>query len=276
MSELLTKPKPWHMLSIKGREPFIRMHLWLNDPLNVDKLRAVKEERENLKRKHSQDPSITEDSNPGSPGIELADPYSASMGSPGSAKKQRLQFNERQREALKVAFSLDPYPSPSAIDFLGQELGMEPRSVINWFHSHRMRLRQQESDSGASPDAEEQQKATFDPLHFRILVNQRLLGLGESRSEEGAERASPEDLAALQAGDSTEEDSRQSLDGEGGRSTGRSRRKPLAPQWVDPSSGGGNVGGGNEEEVNGSVKEDGASRKEEEEEDGAKMEVGGE
>lgn len=27
VSELLSKPKPWHMLSIKGREPFIRMQV---------------------------------------------------------------------------------------------------------------------------------------------------------------------------------------------------------------------------------------------------------
>lgn len=37
VSELLSKPKPWHMLSIKGREPFIRMQLWLQDTHNVDR-----------------------------------------------------------------------------------------------------------------------------------------------------------------------------------------------------------------------------------------------
>lgn len=45
VSELLSKPKPWHMLSIKGREPFIRMQLWLNDPHNVEKLQVIKNER---------------------------------------------------------------------------------------------------------------------------------------------------------------------------------------------------------------------------------------
>lgn len=39
VSELLSKPKPWHMLSIKGREPFIKMHLWLSDPQNVEQLK---------------------------------------------------------------------------------------------------------------------------------------------------------------------------------------------------------------------------------------------
>ena len=39
VSELLSKPKPWHMLSIKGREPFIKMHLWLSDAQNVEQLK---------------------------------------------------------------------------------------------------------------------------------------------------------------------------------------------------------------------------------------------
>jgi len=40
VSELLSKPKPWHMLSLKGREPFVKMQIWLNDPLGVQKLHA--------------------------------------------------------------------------------------------------------------------------------------------------------------------------------------------------------------------------------------------
>lgn len=42
MSDLLSRPKPWHKLSLKGREPFVRMRLWLNDPQNVEKLRDMK------------------------------------------------------------------------------------------------------------------------------------------------------------------------------------------------------------------------------------------
>ncbi|XP_012586337.1 PREDICTED: homeobox protein cut-like 2 [Condylura cristata] len=42
VSDLLSRPKPWHKLSLKGREPFVRMQLWLNDPQNVEKLRDMK------------------------------------------------------------------------------------------------------------------------------------------------------------------------------------------------------------------------------------------
>lgn len=57
VSELLSKPKPWHMLSIKGREPFIRMQLWLADPLNIERLQHLKNERrEANKRKRGLTP----------------------------------------------------------------------------------------------------------------------------------------------------------------------------------------------------------------------------
>ena len=44
VSELLSKPKPWHMLSIKGREPFIKMHIWLADPHNIERLKCYQNE----------------------------------------------------------------------------------------------------------------------------------------------------------------------------------------------------------------------------------------
>jgi hypothetical protein len=31
VSDLLARPKPWHMLTQKGREPFIRMKLFLGE-----------------------------------------------------------------------------------------------------------------------------------------------------------------------------------------------------------------------------------------------------
>lgn len=42
VSDLLARPKPWNKLSLKGREPFVRMQLWLKDTQNVEKLREMK------------------------------------------------------------------------------------------------------------------------------------------------------------------------------------------------------------------------------------------
>jgi homeobox protein cut-like len=240
VSELLTKPKPWHMLSIKGREPFIRMHLWLSDPHKIEKLQLLKEERDSLKRK--RDSSVVADnSNPDSP----TDMYE-SYGSPGSAKKHRVYFSTRQKEALKIAFSMDAYPSPTVIDFLSQELNLETRSVVNWFHNHRMRLKQLHPHDVESllPPKEDHQKASFDPLHFRILVNQRLLEVAEdlpgspmAKSESGGL-----DLSASGHRSDMDEDSSLGKDNDEDDSAmnrGRSRRKPLAPQWVNPAVGNG-------------------------------------
>lgn len=40
VSDLLARPKPWHMLTQKGREPFIRMQIFLEDPEAIPKLVA--------------------------------------------------------------------------------------------------------------------------------------------------------------------------------------------------------------------------------------------
>ena len=40
VSDLLARPKPWHMLTQKGREPFIRMKIFLEDQESIPKLVA--------------------------------------------------------------------------------------------------------------------------------------------------------------------------------------------------------------------------------------------
>jgi homeobox protein cut-like len=73
VSELLSKPKPWHMLSIKGREPFIRMQMWLNDPANMDKLAAIKRlQEESRRRKRTYEESYSGRSSPS----DISDIYS--------------------------------------------------------------------------------------------------------------------------------------------------------------------------------------------------------
>ena len=73
VSELLSKPKAWHMLSIKGREPFIRMQLWLTDPNNIEKLLAMKKlQDETKKRKRTYDDSFSGKSSPS----DISDLYS--------------------------------------------------------------------------------------------------------------------------------------------------------------------------------------------------------
>ncbi|CAG9104005.1 unnamed protein product [Plutella xylostella] len=286
VSELLSKPKPWHMLSIKGREPFIRMQLWLSDAHNVDRLQALKNERrEANKRRRSSGPG--QDNSSDTSSNDTSEFYHSSSPGPAagapSAKKQRVLFSEEQKEALRLAFALDPYPNMPTIEFLATELGLSTRTITNWFHNHRMRLKQQAPHGGSEP-APREAAAPFDPVQFRLLLNQRLLELQKERLGLGGVPlpyppyfAANSNLAALIGrgllpperkdqtsgldlsmplkrepdGDDFEDDDAESNlgsedsldDGEsksepkaastpaGGRS---SRRKPVAPQWVNP------------------------------------------
>lgn len=175
VSELLSKPKPWHMLSIKGREPFIRMQLWLNDPHNVEKLQLLKNERReaNKRRRNNSEPEVQR--------LPI-DNHVFNFAAPPSpyppVKKPRVLFSDEQKEALRLAFSLDPYPSTSTIEFLANELNLSVRTITNWFHNHRMRMKQYSSNSEDSKQSDGslsvRESVNFDPVQFRILLNQRL------------------------------------------------------------------------------------------------------
>ena len=212
VSELLSKPKPWHMLSIKGREPFIRMQLWLSDTNNIEKLQTLKNERReaNKRRRTNTDadggrPSSTRDSplynfnsNSGcySPLSGQSFPSNLSSGyGQSAAKKPRILFSEEQKEALKLAFSMDPYPTPATIEFLAAELALSVRTITNWFHNHRMRLKQVPNSGSTDADSALSSAAfgltrdgvTFDTVQFRMNLAQRLVEVrtrGPSRSHE--------------------------------------------------------------------------------------------
>jgi len=171
VSELLSKPKSWHMLSIKGREPFIRMQLWLNDPQNIEKLQCLKNERRDSKRQRT-----IENNKEGS--FEMS--YDEI-----TSKKGRFILTDEQKEAMNLAYALDPYPNLITVEFLSKELHLSPRTVSNWFHNQRMRNKQMPPSPPLYPN--DLISSPFDPLHFRILLSQRLLKLRldkQSRSPE--------------------------------------------------------------------------------------------
>ena len=73
------------MLSIKGREPFIRMQLWLNDPNNIDKLLAMKKlQDETRKRKRTYEDSFSGKSSPS----DISDIYS----NPGESEQSAVSL----------------------------------------------------------------------------------------------------------------------------------------------------------------------------------------
>ena len=133
VSELLSKPKPWNTLSIKGREPYLRMYMWLNDTSRLDKLNEWKEEKNMLKRINA---------------VEHETPSAASGDQ--QKPKRRFIFTEEQKDQLLKAFKYDPYPAVNQMELLATKLNLATRTVINWFHNHRMRIRYKSTSAAAS------------------------------------------------------------------------------------------------------------------------------
>nr|XP_008519493.1 PREDICTED: protein CASP isoform X3 [Equus przewalskii] len=136
VSDLLARPKPWHKLSLKGREPFVRMQLWLNDPNNVEKLMDMKrmEKKAYMKRRHSS-VSDSQPCEPPSVGIDYS--QGASPQPQHQLKKPRVVLAPEEKEALKRAYQQKPYPSPKTIEELATQLNLKTSTVINWFHNYR-------------------------------------------------------------------------------------------------------------------------------------------
>ena len=96
---------------------------------------------------------------------------SLSDGATSQRKKQpRVNFTAEQKEALRRAYEADPYPTQPSIDRLATHLGIGPRTVINWFHNHRMRYAKQQyaatgiwSVTGAIALTAKREPSDFDP-----------------------------------------------------------------------------------------------------------------
>ncbi|XP_059360232.1 homeobox protein cut-like 2 isoform X3 [Carassius carassius] len=167
VSDLLSRPKPWHKLSLKGREPFVRMQLWLNDPHNVDKLRDVKklEKKAYLKRRYgllspgsdSDSPGAHSDCiSPGLTALELC-PFS-------QAKKPRVVLAAEEKEALRKAYLQEPYPSQHTIEMLAAQLNLKTNTVINWFHNYRSRMRREVLMEGLQDNDTDAEHNNYSPL----------------------------------------------------------------------------------------------------------------
>ncbi|XP_060761874.1 cut-like homeobox 1b isoform X4 [Neoarius graeffei] len=144
VSDLLARPKPWHKLSLKGREPFVRMQLWLSDPRNVDKLMDMKrmEKKAYMKRRHSS-VSDAQPVDSGLTGSEFGPGTSPQHHPQQQLKKPRVVLAPEEKEALKRAYQQKPYPSPKTIEELATQLNLKTSTVINWFHNYRSRIRRE-------------------------------------------------------------------------------------------------------------------------------------
>uniref|UniRef100_A0A8C6K3Y9 Homeobox protein cut-like n=1 Tax=Melopsittacus undulatus TaxID=13146 RepID=A0A8C6K3Y9_MELUD len=169
VSDLLSRPKPWHKLSLKGREPFVRMQLWLNDPLNVEKLRDMKklEKKAYLKRRYGL-MSAGSDSESPSARSECASPSLQPQDlSLLQIKKPRVVLAPEEKEALKKAYQLEPYPSQQTIELLSFQLNLKTNTVINWFHNYRSRMRREMLVEGTPDNDTDAEQSSGTPIPVR-------------------------------------------------------------------------------------------------------------
>ncbi|XP_051887965.1 homeobox protein cut-like 2 isoform X2 [Pristis pectinata] len=160
VSDLLSRPKPWHKLSLKGREPFVRMQLWLNDPFNVEKLRDMKkmEKKAYLKRRYGLINAGSDSDSPSTQSESASPSIQHQVFHHYQVKKPRVVLAPEEKEALKKAYQSEPYPSQQTIESLASQLNRKTSTVINWFHNYRSRVRRetlvedlQENDTDQEP-----------------------------------------------------------------------------------------------------------------------------
>ena len=53
-------------------------------------------------------------------------------------KKPRVVLGAEEKEALRKAYLLEPYPSQNTIEMLASQLNLKTNTVINWFHNYRL------------------------------------------------------------------------------------------------------------------------------------------
>ncbi|XP_012942600.1 homeobox protein cut-like 1 [Aplysia californica] len=148
VSDLLARPKPWHMLTQKGREPFIRMQIFLEDADSIPKLVSSQYRipPDKLMRSSSRG------SNEPAHRRRKSSMEDRCFDSPTQPKRPRVFFTEDQKDSLRQAYAQDPYPNQSTIESLAKSLNVGVKTVINWFHNHRMRAKQQHhTGTGSNP-----------------------------------------------------------------------------------------------------------------------------
>lgn len=164
VSELLSHPKPWTKLSVRGKENFIRMNLWLQDPRNVQKLNTIKMMDQRGTVNVWKSPFITHTFSHSSLIAYFRIAARLKRALIGSdfdlhgtifdtsdndlslhdhselfhvSKRPRVVLSYWEKEALKTAYQKEPYPSQHTIETLASQLNLNITTVSNWFYNYR-------------------------------------------------------------------------------------------------------------------------------------------
>ncbi|KAK2714163.1 hypothetical protein QYM36_008660 [Artemia franciscana] len=103
----------------------------------------------------------------------LADDSYGSEVSDEESKDRKLKLSHEQKEALQMAFNIDPYSSQGSLDPLSKELNLPSKSVMNWFSSQKLNLMQEDSvlTQGITPSQTPFYGASYSPEMLYMLYN---------------------------------------------------------------------------------------------------------
>lgn len=79
-----------------------------------------------------------------------------------SSKRPRVIFSEEQKRVLEAAFEEQQYPPQERLDSIASAIAVPVRTVVNWFHNHRVRSKHRPSqmhDSAANSVLSDSSKA---------------------------------------------------------------------------------------------------------------------
>lgn len=158
-------------------------------------------------------------------------------GSSNGNKKMRVFFTEEQKEVLRVAYATDPYPSPGRIDELAAQITVGTKTIVNWFHNHRMRAKQQPLNSN-KPDSSSEETMADTPsasgsptYRSEPPVSQWMFPTFEAvapRSGSAGVEELDDKMAKIEADQSNNNKPTAVLE----ESTRKNRRKSSRPKWV--------------------------------------------
>ncbi|KAI0978252.1 hypothetical protein GJ496_004254 [Pomphorhynchus laevis] len=139
VSDLLARPKCWSALTQKGREPFIRMKLFIDQPAKYDRLfeNANKSNRHANSRKES-----TSNSNRTRSFVNTQAPIQPGV-------NQTMLFKDENCSSsindINIIYNNNQPVNGSSNGLLDRhsDTKQESSKVVNWFHNQRMRAKQQ-------------------------------------------------------------------------------------------------------------------------------------
>eukprot|EP00118_Oscarella_pearsei_P026330 m.309777 g.309777 ORF g.309777 m.309777 type:complete len:419 (+) comp47739_c0_seq1:94-1350(+) len=138
LSNLLNKPKPWSTLHSSGRQPYLRMKLWLEEEGFHKRLAAlVKLQHERRGRKRPFTPSVG--------GLSAGD-----GSTPSPAKRMRHVLTDVQKSGLQELYAQNTRPSKDELVSRAEHLGLPISTVTNWFHNQRAKANRMKMDTSQS------------------------------------------------------------------------------------------------------------------------------